>query len=288
MGARRRRHRSTHRRRSRSKRAGRGGHHIAAAQRGPGRPDAGHRSTHRQRRSRSKRAGPEEGITPLHIGAVYELGPGRQAIAALIDAGADPNARDEEGITPLHSAAQEGQTEAIAALHRRRSRSKRAGRVGPDPLRSDPRGLPGCRNIGLPAFEGRPDRLTPSAGRSQSLSRGFSGMGSPSSFALSGALRAAQSLSGALPGKSHPSGCFHALKTAPCRASGRGPFRFCRFPGSGCWILALSLLSKFSELTTKRTGSSIALHPGQDFSRVVRSVECRVSLRSPRHPTLTL
>ena len=56
-----------------------------------------------------------------------------------------------------------------------------------------------------------------------------------------------------------------------------GPFRFCRFPGSGCWILALSLLSKFSELTTKRTGLSIALHPGQDFSGVVRSVGCRVS-----------
>jgi len=37
-------------------------------------------------------------------------------VAALLDAGADPNARDKDGNTPLHRAAQGGSPETVAAL----------------------------------------------------------------------------------------------------------------------------------------------------------------------------
>ncbi len=105
------------------------------------------------------------GDTPLHIAALYGQ---MKAIAALLDAGADPKAPDENGRTPFD-------------------------------LISDDSPL-----VGTSAYwhEGRPVRLTPSA-------------------TLYGPLRASQEIS--------PPGCLHALKTAPCRASGR-------VPGSGATL----------------------------------------------------
>ena len=105
-------------------------------------------------------------------------------------------ARGTRGLAPRCTRGPERPDGRHRSAARRRGRSKRARRVGPDPLRSDPRGLPGCRNIGLPAFEGRPDRLTPSAALCGPL-RAFQGVAVyrprllPSA-ALYGPLRASQ------------------------------------------------------------------------------------------------
>ena len=54
-----------------------------------------------------------DGYTLLHVAA--ESGR-NEAMALLLEAGADPNARASDGFTPLHSAAARGHDEAVAAL----------------------------------------------------------------------------------------------------------------------------------------------------------------------------
>ena len=57
----------------------------------------------------------EYGGTPLHWAASNSVKPG--AIAVLLDAGADPNARDVEGLAPLHWAASDSiEPDVLAAL----------------------------------------------------------------------------------------------------------------------------------------------------------------------------
>ena len=51
--------------------------------------------------------------TPLHKAARQG---DAEAIVVLIDAGANPNAKDDSGDTPLHRAAKGGHAKAIAAL----------------------------------------------------------------------------------------------------------------------------------------------------------------------------
>ena len=57
--------------------------------------------------------GSESGITPLHGAAGH--GHAETAIA-LVEIGADVNARSESGITPLHEAAVHGHAETAMAL----------------------------------------------------------------------------------------------------------------------------------------------------------------------------
>jgi uncharacterized protein len=52
-------------------------------------------------------------VRPLHSAVA---GLNTQAVLALLEAGADPNARQERGFTPLHGAAQNGDREAVEAL----------------------------------------------------------------------------------------------------------------------------------------------------------------------------
>jgi ankyrin repeat protein len=52
-------------------------------------------------------------VRPLHSAVA---GSNTQAVLALLDAGADPNARQERGFTPLHGAAQNGDRDAVEAL----------------------------------------------------------------------------------------------------------------------------------------------------------------------------
>ena len=53
--------------------------------------------------------------TPLHLAAAGSQTP--ETVTALINAGADPNARAEFGLTPLHRAAAHSQTpEIVTAL----------------------------------------------------------------------------------------------------------------------------------------------------------------------------
>ena len=54
-----------------------------------------------------------DGSTPLHAAA---RNGDTDAVTALLNAAADPNARDEDGSTPLHRAAEEGHTDAVTAL----------------------------------------------------------------------------------------------------------------------------------------------------------------------------
>ena len=57
----------------------------------------------------------KDGKTPLHDAARSNQNP--DVIAALLDAGADPSARDKDGKTPLHDAARSNQNpDVIAAL----------------------------------------------------------------------------------------------------------------------------------------------------------------------------
>ena len=55
----------------------------------------------------------ENGITPLHVSA---LSGSNEAMALLIQNGADINARNKDGATPLHAAALTGQAEAVKLL----------------------------------------------------------------------------------------------------------------------------------------------------------------------------
>ena len=116
------RHPSAHQRRGRSQRAQQR-RRDSAAHRGLSRPDSCHRSAAR-RRGRSQRAQQRRRDSAAHRGLSRPDSCHRSAA-------------------------------------RRRGRSQRARQERPYPLRSDPRGLPGCRNIGLPASEGHPVRLTP-------------------------------------------------------------------------------------------------------------------------------
>lgn len=68
----------------------------------------------------------EPGLTPLHKAALQG---DTATIAALLDAGADPNARTWFGRTPLYFAAAAGHTAAVAAL-----RAERVGSTKPDHL----------------------------------------------------------------------------------------------------------------------------------------------------------
>jgi ankyrin repeat protein len=52
-------------------------------------------------------------VRPLHSAVAAS---NTQAVLALLEAGADPNARQERGFTPLHGAAQNGDREAVDAL----------------------------------------------------------------------------------------------------------------------------------------------------------------------------
>jgi ankyrin repeat protein len=54
-----------------------------------------------------------EGYTPLHIAAVHDH---EKSVQALIDVGADINARDRDGQTPVHVAAHHGNHESIEIL----------------------------------------------------------------------------------------------------------------------------------------------------------------------------
>ena len=55
------------------------------------------------------------GGTPLHRAAAISQTP--EVVTALVNAGADPNARDGDGFTPLHLAAAQSQTpEIVTAL----------------------------------------------------------------------------------------------------------------------------------------------------------------------------
>lgn len=62
-----------------------------------------------------------QGSTPLHLAAAN---PDLSALQALLDAGADPNARDGEGATPLH----------IAAYTQNARHAQRLLEAGADPL----------------------------------------------------------------------------------------------------------------------------------------------------------
>jgi len=61
------------------------------------------------------------GSTPLHLAA---MNPDRSAMAALLAAGADPNARDGEGSTPIH----------MAAYASRAAHARQLLEAGADPL----------------------------------------------------------------------------------------------------------------------------------------------------------
>ena len=59
----------------------------------------------------------QNGWTPLHVQAGETEDSGAsEAIAALLDAGADPNLRDAAGETPLAIALARGEAEKIALL----------------------------------------------------------------------------------------------------------------------------------------------------------------------------
>ena len=56
----------------------------------------------------------EDGITPLHVAPMFISSP--SVIAALIEGGADPNARGKGDVAPLHLAARRGDPSVVMAL----------------------------------------------------------------------------------------------------------------------------------------------------------------------------
>ncbi|KXZ44518.1 hypothetical protein GPECTOR_66g246 [Gonium pectorale] len=79
----------------------------------------------------NKDAADKKGWTPLHIAALKGH---VEAIAALLQAGANKDAAKEKGWTPLHIAAQNGHVEAIAALLQADANKDAATKDGATPL----------------------------------------------------------------------------------------------------------------------------------------------------------
>ncbi|KXZ41102.1 hypothetical protein GPECTOR_794g17 [Gonium pectorale] len=73
----------------------------------------------------------KEGLTPLFRTAQYGY---VEAVAALLQAGANKDAEDKDGATPLYVAAEKGHVEVVAALLQARANKEAANKDGATPL----------------------------------------------------------------------------------------------------------------------------------------------------------
>ena len=102
----------------------------------------------------------ESSDTPLHKAARQG---DTEAIVALIDAGADPNAKDDSGgDTPLHQAAKGGHAKAIAALLAAGADPNAKDIVGFTPVHQAAEGKPRQGHRRIRQEEGRRQEEAPS------------------------------------------------------------------------------------------------------------------------------